>query len=82
MQALTVNQIKKVQELIEEANERSNVEMKECEEERLKNLVMIGNLLEKSVPVSNDEVGRGVCVHACVCACACVCVHMHKCAGL
>lgn len=55
LKSLTVAQIKKVQALIEEANERSNAEMKECEEERLRNLVMIGNLLHESVPVSNDE---------------------------
>ena len=81
-------QIKKVQALIEEANERSNAEMKECEEERLRNLVMIGNLLHESVPVSNDEVWEsevhagmcvcGVCV-CCVCVVCvvwCVCVHV------
>ena len=61
MQALTVNQIKKVQGLVEETNECSNVEMKmkECEEERLKIPIMIENVLHKSVPVNNDMVGEG-----------------------
>ena len=84
VQSLTVAQIKKVQALIEEANERSNAEMKECEEERLRNLVMIGNLLHESVPVSNDEVWEGSEVHAGVCGvcgvCVCVvCVCVYTC---
>ena len=36
--------------------------MKECEVERYKHLVMIGNVLHPSVPISDDEVrllGRG-----------------------
>ena len=57
LKELTVTQIKEVQKLIEAANERAQVDMKSCEEERLKNLIMIGNLVDDTVPVSNDEVG-------------------------
>lgn len=56
-QPLTVTQIKKVQSLIAEASERVKTEIKETEEERHKHLVMIGNTLHPSVPISNDEVG-------------------------
>ena len=59
LKELTVTQIKEVQKLIEAANERAQQDMKSCEEERLKNLVMIGNLVDDTVPVSNDEVGSG-----------------------
>ena len=58
-QSLTVVQIKKIQLLIESENERAQIEMKSLEEERTKNLVMIGNLVHDSVPISNDEVGLG-----------------------
>ena len=53
---MTVTQIKKVQSLIEEAANKTKIEIKECEEERYKHLVMIGNVLHPSVPISNDEV--------------------------
>lgn len=55
VQALTVNQIKKVQSLIAEANEKCVTEMKECETERHLHLVQIGNILHPSVPISDDE---------------------------
>ena len=51
-----MTQIKKVQTLIGEASERAKEEMKEVEKERHKHLVMIGNILHPSVPISNDEV--------------------------
>ena len=56
LQPLTVTQMKRVQVLIGEASERAKQEMKETEEERHKHLVMIGNVLHPSVPISNDEV--------------------------
>jgi seryl-tRNA synthetase len=52
-----VTQIKKVQSLVAEASEHAKEEMKEVEKERHKHLVMIGNVLHPSVPISNDEVG-------------------------
>ncbi len=55
-QPLTVVQIKHVQRLIEEKNEKAKEEVKVCDEERHRHLVMIGNILHPSVPVSNDEV--------------------------
>jgi seryl-tRNA synthetase len=55
LRELTVTQIKEVQKLIEAANEKTQLEMKACEDERLKNLVMIGNIVDDTVPVSNDE---------------------------
>ncbi len=56
LQPVTVTQIKKVQSLIEEAATKTKAEIKECEEERYKHLVMIGNVLHPSVPISNNEV--------------------------
>ena len=58
MQPLTVKQIKKIQSLIEESSDRNKAVMKECEVERYKHLVMIGNILHPSVPISDDEVWR------------------------
>ena len=51
-----MTQIKKIQSLIEEASDKTKAEIKECEVERYKHLVMIGNVLHPSVPISNDEV--------------------------
>ena len=59
-----MKQIKKAQSLIEAASEQAKADMKECETERHKHLVMIGNLLHRSVPISDDEVS--VCVGVCV----------------
>ena len=59
LQPLTVTQIKKIQSLIEESSDRNKAEMKECEVERYKHLVMIGNVLHPSVPISDDEVWNG-----------------------
>ena len=65
-QPLTVTQIKKIQSLIEEASEKTKAEIKECEVERYKHLVMIGNVLHPSVPISNDEVHKiNVCYYVC-----------------
>ena len=61
-----MTQIKKIQQLIEEANEKNATERKELEAVRSQHLVMIGNILHPSVPISNNEV--------CVCVCVCLCV--------
>lgn len=55
-QGLTVKQIKKVVSLVEAANEKCNEERKQVEAVRTENLIMIGNLVHPSVPISNDEV--------------------------
>ena len=55
-----MTQIKKVQSLIGEASERAKLEMKETGDVRHKHLVMIGNTLHPSVPISNDEVSEWV----------------------
>ena len=76
-QPLTVTQIKKIQSLIEEASDKNKVEMKECEVERYKHLVMIGNILHPSVPISDDEVSVcQLCECVCVCMCVRACVHV------
>ena len=42
--------------MISDASDRTKTKMKETEEERHKHLVMIGNVLHSTVPVSNNEV--------------------------
>ena len=51
-----MQQIKKLQCLIEDASKKCVAEMKECESERDANLTQIGNILHPSVPISNNEV--------------------------
>ena len=51
-----MKQIKKLVSLVEAANDKCNKEHKQVEVMRIKNLVMIGNLVHPSVPISNDEV--------------------------
>ena len=51
-----MNQIKQVQKLIEEANEKNSSERTELEEERSFHLAQIGNSLHPSVPISDNEV--------------------------
>ena len=51
-----MNQIKKVQSKVDESSDGAKAEMKDVEEERHKHLVMIGNTLHPSVPISNNEV--------------------------
>ena len=41
---------------MEENAQQAKTDIKECEEQRHKHLVMIGNVLHSSVPISNDEV--------------------------
>lgn len=60
-QALTVTQIKKVRQLVEEATEKTDSERVKLEAERFEYQRDIGNLLHKSVPISNDEVRQYVC---------------------
>lgn len=42
--------------MVEAANDKCNEERKQVEATRTENLVMIGNIVHPSVPVSNDEV--------------------------
>ena len=42
--------------MVDVANEKCNEERKQVESVRTENLVMIGNLVHPSVPISNDEV--------------------------
>lgn len=51
-----MKQIKKIVSLVETANDKCNEERKQVEHTRTENLVMIGNLVHPSVPISNDEV--------------------------
>ncbi len=60
LQSLTVCQIKRVQKLIEEANERDAKERTVLEEQRSFHLAQIGNFLHPSVPISNNEVSKGL----------------------
>ena len=51
-----MKQIKKVVALVEAANDKCSEERKQVEVARTQSLVMIGNLVHPSVPISNDEV--------------------------
>ena len=51
-----MTQIKKLQTLIEESNQKSTARMKECETQRQYHLSQIGNTLHPSVPISSSEV--------------------------
>uniref|UniRef100_A0A1B0DFP6 Serine-tRNA synthetase type1 N-terminal domain-containing protein n=1 Tax=Phlebotomus papatasi TaxID=29031 RepID=A0A1B0DFP6_PHLPP len=55
LQKLTVNQIKKVRVLIDEAIEFNEKALLEAESKRNSALREVGNYLHESVPVSNDE---------------------------
>lgn len=55
LKSLTVNQIKKVRILIDEAMKRNEIDMVDIEAARNAALGEIGNHLHPSVPVSNDE---------------------------
>ncbi|XP_030589058.1 serine--tRNA ligase, cytoplasmic [Archocentrus centrarchus] len=55
LSALTVTQIKKVRLLVDEAIEKTDSERVKLEAERFEYLREIGNLLDPSVPISNDE---------------------------
>ncbi|XP_039260596.1 serine--tRNA ligase, cytoplasmic-like [Styela clava] len=52
---LTVVQIKKIRQLVDERIEKCNVQRVHLEEVRLANLREIANLTHESVPISNDE---------------------------
>ena len=49
--------------MVEAANDKCGEERKQVEAERTENLVMIGNLVHPSVPISNDEVTIDVLYH-------------------
>ena len=51
-----MKQIKKLVSMVEAANDKCTEERKQVEATRTENLVMIGNLIHPSVPISNDEV--------------------------
>ena len=54
-----MQQIKKLQALVDKFNHACTVEMRECETQRHIYLTQIGNILHPSVPISDNE----VCVH-------------------
>jgi len=56
LKPLTVNQLKKVRVLIDEAVQQNDLDLQKTEKERNNALREIGNHLHDSVPVSNDEV--------------------------
>ena len=56
-----MKQIKKLVSLVEAANDKCSEERKQVEAMRTENLVMIGNLVHPSVPISNDEVCLSEC---------------------
>eukprot|EP00118_Oscarella_pearsei_P025434 m.308174 g.308174 ORF g.308174 m.308174 type:complete len:487 (+) comp43501_c0_seq1:50-1510(+) len=55
MKTLTVNQIKKVRVLIDKAQAKCEDDRVACEKKRNDVLKTIGNIVDESVPVSNDE---------------------------
>jgi seryl-tRNA synthetase len=57
LRPLTVNQIKKVRVLIDEAIAKNEKLMSEAETKRNYALREVGNHLHESVPVDDDEVG-------------------------
>ena len=56
-----MKQIKKLVSMVEAANDKCSEERKQVEAMRTENLVMIGNLVHPSVPISNDEVCLSEC---------------------
>lgn len=55
-QGLSVNQIKKIRQLTDEAITKTDHELHECEKERNKTIFEIGNLLHETCVISNNEV--------------------------
>ncbi|XP_003383114.1 PREDICTED: serine--tRNA ligase, cytoplasmic-like isoform X2 [Amphimedon queenslandica] len=55
IKSLTVTQIKRLQQLIEEASDKNSTKRKELEETRSFHLAQIGNSLHPSVPISDNE---------------------------
>lgn len=55
---MNVKQIKKVGDLIEEAQTKCEEDRIDCEKKRNDVVKTIGNLVHTSVPISNDEVNR------------------------
>ncbi|XP_071810548.1 serine--tRNA ligase, cytoplasmic-like [Asterias amurensis] len=60
LKVLTVSQIKKVRQLIDDKISKCNENRVVCEKERRDNLMEIGNFLHESVIVSNDEDENGI----------------------
>ena len=58
LQGLTVNQIKKIRVLIDEAITKTDQDLHDCGNERNKTLFEIGNLLHETCVISNNEVTR------------------------
>ena len=56
IQVLSVQQIKKLQTLIDDSNQKCTVKMKDFEAQRHTHLTQIGNILHPSVPISDNEV--------------------------
>ena len=56
IQVLSVQQIKKLQAIVDRFNRACTVEMKDCETKRHEYLTQIGNVLHPSVPISATEV--------------------------
>ncbi|XP_072027104.1 serine--tRNA ligase, cytoplasmic-like [Amphiura filiformis] len=60
LRELSVSQIKKVRQLIDERIAQCDQERAECEKVRKANLMEIGNILHESVVISNDEDENGI----------------------
>jgi len=60
LQGLTVNQIKKIRVLIDEAITKTDHDLHDCEKERNKTLFEVGNILHESCVISNDEDENGI----------------------
>ena len=55
-QGLTVNQIKRIRVLIDEAITKTDHDLHECEKDRNRTLFEVGNILHETCVISNDEV--------------------------
>lgn len=62
LRELTVFKIKKIRSLIDEAIIKNQEELEKVEQERNSALREVGNHLDASVPVSNDEDENRVCI--------------------
>eukprot|EP00795_Rhopilema_esculentum_P000654 gene654-10360_t len=60
LKGLTVNQIKKIRVLIDEAITKTDQDLHDCEKERNKTLFEIGNLLHETCVISNNEDENGI----------------------
>lgn len=60
LKGLSVNQIKKIRQLTDEAITKTDHELHECEKERNKTIFEIGNLLHETCVISNNEDENGI----------------------